>query len=112
MAKTYYCWRCKIPVPMLTDEEWAEVQPLVREDIGRIKEHRTATNMALPETIDTLRHESCERYFEITGVRERDPNVLYHHHLASHGRECPECGHLFRTPQASFCANCGFRPVD
>ncbi|MBB5039816.1 VOC family protein [Prosthecobacter dejongeii] len=26
MPKTYFCWRCKIPVPMLTEEAWTEVE--------------------------------------------------------------------------------------
>lgn len=27
MPRTLYCWRCRKDVPMLTDEEWAAVEP-------------------------------------------------------------------------------------
>ncbi len=110
MAKTCHCWRCKMPVPMLTKEEWHEVGPLLELDIKRIKSHRQETGMELWEALATLRHQACEKYFEITGFRETNPNALWHHRLSVHGPACPSCGHLFRTPEASFCANCGFRP--
>ncbi len=110
MPKTYFCWRCEIPVPMLTEEEWEEVEPLLRKDIEHIKAYRTETGVELREALDTLRHEACERYFEITGFKETNPNALWHHRLSIHGSECTQCGHLFRSPEASFCANCGNKP--
>jgi hypothetical protein len=112
MPKTYYCWRCRMPIPMLTDAEWAEVHPLLQMDIQRIKAHRTESGLGLSETLSTSRHQPCDRYFEITGFRESNPNAIWHHVLSAYGPECPECGHLFRTSRASFCANCGFRPSD
>ena len=96
---------------MLTDDEWAEIRPLLQTDIERIKEYRTETGIELREALDTLLHRACERYFEITGFTETNPNALWHHHLSCFGEECAKCGHLFRTPEASFCANCGFRPA-
>ncbi len=110
MPKTYYCWRCKMPIPMLTDEEWAEVRPLLQTDIERIKEYRTESGVGLREALATLSHRACQRYFEITGLTETNPNAIWHHHLSDFGPECPKCGHLFRTANAAFCANCGFRP--
>ena len=95
---------------MLTDDEWAEVHPLLQNDIERLKAHRAESGLGLKETLDTLNHRACDRYFEITGFRETNPNALWHHHLSVYGPECPQCGHLFRTATASFCANCGFRP--
>ena len=109
MPKTYYCWRCKMPIPMLTDEEWAEVQPLLEMDIDDIKRTRIGAGMGLREAIDARAHRSCQRYFEITGVKETNPNALWHHRLSVYGPECQTCGHLFRTPHATFCANCGSR---
>jgi hypothetical protein len=95
---------------MLTDSEWAEVRPLLQSDIERIKSHRADTGIGLQEALATLRHSACERYFELTGFRETNPNSLWHHYLSLYGPECPQCGHLFRTARASFCANCGFSP--
>lgn len=110
MPKTYFCWRCKIPVPMLTEDEWEELEPLLKKDIERIKAYRTETGVGLRETLDTLHHDACERYFEITGFTETNPDALWHHRLSIYGSECTQCGHLFRTPEASFCANCGYKP--
>jgi rubrerythrin len=100
-----------MPIPMMTDSEWAEVRPLLQTDIEQIKQHRLETGIDLKTAIEAFRHAACERYFEITGFRETNPNALWHHHLSNYGPECPQCGHLFRTPQASFCAKCGFRPA-
>jgi hypothetical protein len=109
MPKTYYCWRCKVSIPFLTLDEWKEVHPLLVVDMERIKSIRRATGEALQSAIDSLRHTACERYAEITGVEETNPNALWHHHLDLYGRECAACGQLFRTPQARFCAQCGWR---
>lgn len=96
-----------MPIPMLTDEEWDEVRPLLQTDIQRIKSHREETGAGITEAINELRHAACERYFEITGFRETNPNALWHHYLSHFGFECPSCGYLLRTAKASFCANCG-----
>ena len=94
-------------VPMLTNREWDEVQPLLRHDIERIKAHRNETGMALRETLEQLDHQACEKFLEITGFNETNPNAIWHHRLSAFGPECPKCGHLFRTAEAAFCANCG-----
>ena len=92
---------------MLTDEEWAIVKPLVVTDHERIKKHREDTGVSLREALDTMRFEACEKYFEITGYRETNPNALWHHYLSHFGPECSNCGWLLRTSEASYCANCG-----
>ena len=107
MPKAYHCWRCKVPVPMLTDEEWAEIQPMLTNIGAWMIAQRAATRPSYKEALRELNQLACERYFEITGIRETNANVLRHHRLSIYGEECPGCGHLLRTKQASFCANCG-----
>ena len=107
MPKTYYCWKCKCHVPMLTDTEWGILEPMVRSDIEIIKEYRTATSSPLAETLDKLPFDSSEQVYKWSGYRERSPSNFYHHRLSDWGSECGGCGHLLRTPKASFCANCG-----
>ncbi len=107
MAKTYHCWRCDIPIPMLTDEEWDVVRPLLRIDIEYIKSYREQSGVGLREAMDTLRFKACEKYFELTGFKETNPNALWHHYLSHYGPECSSCGHLLRTTEAVYCANCG-----
>lgn len=98
---------------MMTDDEWDEVRPLLTLDIERIKDHREKTGNGLRETVNELRFAACERYYEITGFIETNPHALWHHYLKMYGPECKACGHLLRTPYASFCANCGTKtPVE
>jgi hypothetical protein len=92
---------------MLTDEEWEEIYPLIRFDIERIKNYRASTGTSLKEAISGVHYQAFERYYEMTGFRETSINALEHHQLSQYGNECLACGHLLRTPKASFCANCG-----
>jgi hypothetical protein len=50
-----------------------------------------------------------ERYRSITGFNETNINAVYHHRLSLYGKPCPACGKPFRTPQAKYCASCGFK---
>ena len=52
-----------------------------------------------------------ERYRNITGFDETNINAVYHHRLSLYGTPCPACGKPFRTPQARYCASCGFKPA-
>lgn len=111
MPKTYYCWKCKRDIPMLTAAEWEIIEPLVKSDMEIIKEYRAETNCTLAEALDRLPFDSSELVFNWSGYRERSPSNFYHHRLSEWGHECVRCGHLLRTPEASFCANCGATAV-
>jgi hypothetical protein len=89
MPMTAYCWRCKIDVPMLDEQEWEQVCPHLRIGIRETKEG------------------ALSRYFEITGFRETNANAIWHHRQSLFGPPCASCGKLLRTPKASFCASCG-----
>ena len=92
---------------MLTDKEWTEIYPLMKLDLEQMKTYRIDTGDSVREANIQLNSNALVRYFEITGFRETNINALNHHHLSLYGSECVYCGHLLRTPQASFCANCG-----
>lgn len=51
----------------------------------------------------------CE-YERITGIRETNPNAIYHHVLSMYGPPCAHCGKPLRTPKASVCGAC-MKPV-
>lgn len=112
MAKTYHCWRCKIPVPMLNEDEWEEIYPLLKLDTDAIKDLRREKQLTLREAITERSFSACEKFYELTGFRESNHNAIWHHRLSLYGDECPSCGHLIRTPTARFCAQCGYRPSD
>lgn len=106
MSKTYHCWRCQCPKPMLTEKEWVVIAKLMEEGFAPVQD-TSLTKQKRAEAAKTWGNAACEKYFELTGVRETNPNALWHHRLSIYGPECRKCGHLLRTPKASFCANCG-----
>jgi hypothetical protein len=84
MAKMYYCWRCRMEMPMLEEDGWKQVWPLY---------HSKGRMLAL--------------YKEFTGFDETNPNAVAHHRLSNFGPPCESCGRLYRTPRAKLCAECG-----
>lgn len=110
MPQQRYCWRCHTTVMMLDDSEWAVVAPLMTAAMQAVKDFRNVHGTSLQETLapnSCLTSAAQDAYFRFTGVREPDPNRLYHHHLSYFGVPCSACGELLRTPKASFCAACG-----
>ena len=106
MAKTAYCWRCKIDVPMLDEQEWEQVYP--GNGLHGIKEYRERTGASLIEVKEHLYGQGAiQRYFELTGFRETNANAIWHHRLSLFGPPCASCGKLLRTPRAKMCAACG-----
>jgi hypothetical protein len=91
---------------MLDESEWERMAPSLSNHIERIQRIRREHDCDLGTAKDMAGQEACDLYFEMTGYRETNFNAIWHHRLASYGPECPQCGHLFRTSKASFCANC------
>lgn len=107
MSRTTYCWRCRIDLPMLTEDEWHEVAPLLSNAVAQIKEYRALHQCSLAEaSVKGFGQEALIAYERITGFKEMNPNSLYHHRLSLYGPPCHACGKPLRTPQAKYCANC------
>lgn len=90
MARELYCWRCRVEMPMLDEDEWARIGPLLSG----------AMNPA-------MRDAALDLYEEMTGLRETNINAIWHHRIALYGQPCDQCGKPLRTPRANFCAGCG-----
>ncbi len=48
-----------------------------------------------------------KKYEELNGMPGVHFEIIYYHRLADWDSKCEKCGHLFRTPKASYCANWG-----
>jgi hypothetical protein len=106
--KMMYCWRCKIDVPMLDEEEFAIVDRLYSQGMQAIKEFREQHGVSLNEvSVRDFFHSVREAYKQMTGMDESNENAILHHRISIYGPPCQVCGKPLRTPRASFCAACG-----
>ncbi|MBO9565517.1 MAG: hypothetical protein J7621_22255 [Niastella sp.] len=98
--KMLWCWRCRMEVPMLDEEESRQAGELysagIRNDAGGIDRQ-------------TRFRELLDYYYEMTGWRETEPNAIMHHDINLYGPPCEQCGKPYRTSKASFCAACGHK---
>jgi hypothetical protein len=94
---------------MLEESEWDALSPLLKLQAEKIKEYRSEHKVDLKTAIAKVQKPATDKYFEITGYREDNYAAILHHRLSDFGPECGQCGHLLRTPKASFCANCGLK---
>lgn len=46
-------------------------------------------------------------YCRLTGESFQPGNYIWLVRRDSYGRVCPDCGKLYRTPRARYCAECG-----
>lgn len=91
--KVLWCWRCKMEIPMLDDEEFNRAMAL--RGTGRGDDLRDR------EFASVLRE-----YELITGFHETNINAVYHHKASLYGPPCRNCGKPLRTPKARICGAC------
>ena len=102
-----YCWRCQCEVPLLNEEEWTQLSSIMNNMVKKVKEYRTDNNCDLKTAQVAVGNQVLEIYNNITGFEETNHLAIWHHRRSMFGPECKKCGHLLRTPKASYCANCG-----
>lgn len=107
MAKTVYCWRCAIDVPMLEDHEWKLVHRLFANPIEQIKRYRQTHEVSLAEAHNRFGQKALKIYHSMTGFEETNAAALWHHRVSLYGPPCRACGKPLRTPHAKMCAACG-----
>lgn len=93
-----WCWRCKMEIPMLDDDEFKHVMSLRGTGMGEDLRER--------EFGPVLRE-----YERITGLNETNINAIWHHKLSLYGPPCQQCGKPLRTPKANVCGAC-MAPVE
>jgi len=111
-VKRLWCWRCKTEVPMLNDEEYAEVSRLYSGGIRATKEFRERWGVPLKDALTEERFRPVrDAYERLTGMKESNQNAIMHHRLSLYGPPCKNCHKPLRTPRAKLCASC-MSPVD
>lgn len=91
--KMLWCWRCKAELPMLTDEEFAQVL--------------AKSPMQLQRPGEKWNWQPLLAEFEsITGLKTTNPNFVYHHVLSLYGPPCAACGKPLRSRRAKLCGAC------
>ena len=97
-------------LPMLDEDEWAEIAPLLRRNLGNIKSYREEHGAGLKDAVlQGFDAPALQKFEELTGFKETNVNAIYHHRRSLYGPECPTCGKLIRTSRARFCAECGHK---
>jgi hypothetical protein len=103
---------------MLDEGEWTEIVPFLQRGIeecgvsfsevlkGAMEESALHKLQASKMSRDAP---ALQKFEEITGFKETNINAIYHHRRSLYGPECPDCGKPIRTPQARFCAECGYK---
>lgn len=109
--KIMWCWRCKMEVPMLDEEEFGVFHKLYSQCMSSVKRYRETRGTSLKETpIDYFFKPLRDEYARLTGMVDCHQNAIMHHSISIYGPPCETCGKPLRTPQAAFCAACGNVP--
>jgi len=94
-------------MPMLDEQEFAEIAPLFQAGVRSVKDYRKETVAALKDAPFAERYAPLlTRYMEMTGYSETNPNAVMHHRLSLYGPPCSKCGKPLRTPTAKLCGSC------
>lgn len=93
-----WCWRCKMEVPMLNDEE---------EKIAGTLFSKCFADTSVSGGFEVRFKPLLDYYNNLSGWKETHPNAVMHHMIGLYGPPCEKCGKPYRTNKASFCAACG-----
>ncbi|HEV2322457.1 MAG TPA: hypothetical protein VGS10_00780 [Terracidiphilus sp.] len=94
-------------MPMLDEQEYAEITSLYQAGVQSVKDYRTQTGAPLSAVPLAERFSAMlTRYKEMTGYTETNPNAVMHHRLSLYGPPCSNCGKPLRTPKAKLCGSC------
>ena len=110
MPRKLYSYRLGRVVPMLTDAEFEAVNVHLSKLVSDIKAYRRERGCSLKDARKSAEASSraMDVYEELTGSRLDTIDQLYAVQASRYGRPCPACSKPFRTPNACFCAECGF----
>jgi hypothetical protein len=96
-------------MPMLDEDEFAEVSHLYSNAMQDTKRHRAQYGVSLKHVpTGEYFQPVLQRFERLTGYKETNPNAVWHHRLSLYGPPCKRCGKPLRTPKARLCGSCMF----
>jgi hypothetical protein len=94
-------------MPILDEEEFAQIAGLYSEATKATKKYRQRWNIPLEHaSLDQLFSSLRLRYEQLTGMRNCHQNAVMHHRLSLCGPPCSAFGKPLRTPEAKLCGAC------
>lgn len=102
-----YCWRVDKDLPMLSEDEWDILSPLLTNTIVKIKAYRAEHGCDITTARANCSPEAVAKFEELTGYKNMGYDVMFYLRRSSYGPKCTKCSKLFRTPNAKYCAACG-----
>ena len=131
-----YCWRCRMILPFLDEEEYAEIEELYKSCSASIHSRPSSWIRTLwrdisswpsrrrripPQIIESERPTIkvrgpfatelapvIVRFGELTGLHDMHTNAVMHHRASLLGPDCPQCRLPLRSPKAKMCPECGW----
>lgn len=110
MVYRAYCYNTGRVTALLDEEEWADLEPSVRQMVYSIKDFRLDTGASIAQARERgpSTQAALDHYHRITGEDLEHPDQLWVVRLSLYGRHCPNCQKPFRTPKAKMCPECGY----
>jgi rRNA maturation endonuclease Nob1 len=112
MIKDIYSYRLNRVVTLLSNEEFAPIGDALSHRLEQIKAYRKVHQSSIGEARRKTSMDALDLYESLTGIRLEHPDELYAVLQEQYGSLCPECSKPFRTPKATFCAECGCKLPD
>lgn len=107
--KVLWCWRCRMNVPMLDEDEYSIISELYSGGIRATKEFRQKHSLPLKDLpINDRFLPLLATYEKMTGFHETNANAIMHHRISQYGPPCPCCEKVLRTAITTKCFECGF----
>ena len=105
--KKLYSYHEQKEVIMLNEDEWKIVDPEKYYSMRQIQQYRGETGCSLKEAKGNFETHIQKTYFELTGIKEPNYELIYKRRISDYGPICKICSRPYRTNKASFCAECG-----
>jgi hypothetical protein len=91
---------------MLEDHDYEEIQKIENDFVIWLQERKShALDDEYIKRKELCSRKVYEKYYELSGKQKCS---IQHHIVSRLGPTCKKCGKPYRTPEARYCAECGY----